>query len=357
MIHEETKENNNGYVAPASAPNVADVADAASKATKKKKPKDIGELEGCVKIQMVEPPPEAPMAKATFKKMSKQILDVIKEVDDPPARELNFGPGPPKATMQNVVEALKHTPQGSKIVRGWRLVHVKNGKREDPDEFLRVSDAWKAVFHCVVEMPPQKGSKGTYYDPSSTVYEGYGKGIFVPSSRAHAELTDDELFTASWIFGSVYGGSPVFCDFVVRQIKVRGGRKGLVSISPHDLVAERQVSISAYPYFLEWHHESKCLIDPDTLGEFWGWDTLDVDAESDEKPAPSRFALFSQKGFKGLQRRLQERVDRDGIDEDGIRRAFFQTYDMYHSSLNLLLQTKVEESIRESPYALEVERR
>ena len=181
------------------------------------------------------------MSKELYLKTHKFWRSRLQAKGDATPRFMAAGKGDPFATCFNVKDALEKHPN-SRPVRGYKLLWVQlhNGEY-----------AIKAVFHMVVAHPPSLGlgkttsSKNENFECVTAHYieeRDKGKGfVFVPSSRAHANLTDKEIMSGQWCMGIVIIASDLFANELISHMEVQGRMKSIMAKTPESCLAKRNV--------------------------------------------------------------------------------------------------------------------
>ena len=216
------------------------------------------------------------MTAEEYKPLAKQIAKALRMPSDPPPRPMAQGRGPWNQPCRNVSTLFEaHASSGAVLVRGFRLLMVSIEGDDQP--------RWKAVFHLVVAHPPKDATKSNkwIYECATAYEDTMGRAsqdfIFVPSSRAHTELTDEQLLSGEWLLGMVIGGQPVWCAHILADNAARGGRlQGLVGTSPEQCVARRRMLFGHFPHFESWYQQKKRAFTLDCLAEIMGFPCIDV---------------------------------------------------------------------------------
>jgi hypothetical protein len=209
--------------------------------------------------------------------------------------------------VANLRRALEATP-GGRLVRGFKLHAVRLDA-----EAWGARTVWKAVAHFVVA-----GADGALADANPAQNEGdAGKPyVFLPSSRVHAELTDAQILSNAYFFGTVIGGCDRFCTAVIIEQQLKGRQLSIIARTPEAAVAKKCIKIRPIPHFLSWCRDRQIAESPVVLGEAMGFITYDVDEEEvDENDVPKLVHLASNNpealvdGFETLEVELATRND------------------------------------------------
>ena len=233
-----------------------------------------------------------------YKRFGKEIARKLRVGHDPPPRVVKHGAGDRRAFFDNLRRVLdRRAPTGSKLVRGYRLVSVRLAN----DSFA-FQDAWKAHSHFLVAHPPQDATKsdkwiyecvnqppraGNGWEEEGEQEEGAAAGeqaesfLFVPSSRVHAELSDEQLLSGYWLPGMVIGGNTFWCDAIIAHCAFRGRRRSLVALWPEHLIAKRMGRVFLMPHFREWYASAQRYDGIDDLAEMMGCPMSDAEAPFD----------------------------------------------------------------------------
>ncbi len=259
----------------------------------------------------------------------ERLLPALRERGDPPPRQMCPGTKPRGAWLANLARLLQTS--GGTLVRGFCLYELPHSNPER----TRAS-AWRCCFHAVVEtFTPNSCS--IYVDPSEARRE-CDDGlpyIFVPSARAHAELTDDQLLSGEWLVGSVLLGKPRLCKSLVAAAQTRGRQHSVVGLSAETLVSKRRVTVSLLPHFGTWARLRGVEEDPETLGELMGMPALAVGTKTDEADAIAAYQSVADNpesyvnGLEGLQLELacREELFAGTLTFEDVRERFFAYFD------------------------------
>jgi hypothetical protein len=187
------------------------------------------------------------MSIKTYGKLKGSLLSQLRSRSDPPPRIMKTGVQPHSEWHANLRHLLHST--GGTVVRGFKLFKIQRESKHWQ------SVMWKATAHAVVATASASGSI-VYADPNACGGSGNdeGKYVFVPSTRAHQELTDAQFISGNWLTGSVVGGHCEFCNALVAYEKMCGRARSVVAISPELLVSKPRVVVRMPPHFVEWHH-------------------------------------------------------------------------------------------------------
>ena len=283
------------------------------------------------------------MTREQFDALKADILPALRARGDPPPRILEPGKGERTRWFANIKELLASTPGGT-LVRGYKLFIFPLN--------LRVwhQYPWKAQFHVVVARKSESG-KLIYTCPNSSHHSSAAETpfIFVPSSRAHTEVSDADMLENKFIFGAVVGGNPAYTDAFVLDKRLRGRRFSVIATCPEECVAKRNVAVWLLPYFREWFKTRKVQGDMHNLAEQMGMPCGNVGVNDDfrgeditqlmERVQNNEESLVN--GTEGLKMELNAVHDlftrQATIDE--VRLAFFGYYDE--------TKAKVDEIIRQ----------
>lgn len=218
-----------------------------------------------------------------YKAFGKEISQKLRVPHDPPPRFVKHGDGDRQHFFENLRALLDRTaPTGSKLVRGYRLVSVRLANKD-----FDYKNAWKAHTHLVVAHPPTDATKSDKW-----IYECANQQplhedetedsfLFVPSSRVHAELSDEKLLSGYWIPGMIIGGNKFWCDAIVAHCAFRGRRRSLVALWPEHSIAKRRRLVFLMPHFKEWYASEKRYDGIDDLAEMMGCPVWDAELPFD----------------------------------------------------------------------------
>ena len=257
--------------------------------------------------------PDRLMTAEVFSRRRRSIVQTLAKQGDPAARLLSFGSGDPRHWVKNLRDALANAPRlvlgsgdavevlRSRLVRGFRLYQST----------VHGSFLWKGVFECVVghpvgysvrakakvrrgggvalqlstglnlryECPSGYPSIVTGLRGSSELSQDYQpkdgtpiQFVFVPSSRGHTELSDEDILSERYETGVVlHGDSPNYRDAMIGHLRLCGRRPSIIGATPEDCVSEDRVVVSYFPFFRQWIDEEHPGESPDTLAELMGF--------------------------------------------------------------------------------------
>lgn len=216
------------------------------------------------------------MTPAQFTTVRKLLMRELRAKDDPPPRMLNHGTGDTNTRYDNVTALLERTP-GGEIVRGYKMYVVPL----DPAHW-GVPNAWTAIFHMVVSHKTESGKLiyecATAAHVPSAQHTTY---VFIPSSRAHADISDADFLANLYWAGCVVGGNPSYAESVCVNQQVRGRRYSSIAQSPEECVARRDVTVIMLPHFAEWFRMRGVAGEPQILAEQMGMPTYNAGEHPD----------------------------------------------------------------------------
>lgn len=221
------------------------------------------------------------MTPSEFKLLKRYLLPDLRAKDDPPPRVVEPGKGDRTQWFTNVRELLEKTPNG-KPVRGYKLFVVPL------DVSVWQCPAWKAQFHMVIHRPSDTNARGVYEcaNVGHTDEESSTPFVFVPSSRAHPDISDAELLADKYLPGCVVGGNTVFADAICIDQRVRGRRYSGIATCPEMCVLQRNVVVRLLPHYTEWYKLRAIHVarkdDMQNLAEQMGMPTFNVGEPVDE---------------------------------------------------------------------------
>jgi len=274
------------------------------------------------------------MTAEEYKALAKQICSTLRSPHDPPPRLMAHGDGPWNTPCTNVRELLhQHQANGAVLVRGYRLLTVQYNPEQKPE--TKPDAVWKAVFHAVVAHPPKDVSVSNkwIYECATApedIADRKRNFLFVPSSRAHTELTDAQLLTGDWLLGLVIGGHPLFCEVVAADNAARGRERSMVCVVPERCIAKRRLVFRFFPRFLEWFKQKPRHMPVDSMAELMGFPA----ADAAERAANPTIDYFDEEHIEAsIERNTSALVDGGRISlrlEQETERALFfrqQTFD------------------------------
>lgn len=278
------------------------------------------------------------------------LLKQLRCKDDSPPRMMAHGYGKCKRWCHNVSELLAaNAARGSQLVRGYKLAHIPLKAEQ-----WQGVEGWKATFHMVVGHPPEPPStKWIYEDPNQPFHseDREQEYIFVPSARAHAELSDEDVLSGKWTLGFVVGGNPMFCEMVIADQSLRGRRKSVIALTPERCIAKRMGKVYLMPCFAEWHKARELREDMDGVAEMMGFPTTDIDDGaidmSDHKQMRTAIQTNPEALVDGMQTlylMLQHctTMMAGQTTTDDVRVAFFRHYDLQKKVIDEKIARKLE---------------
>ena len=142
------------------------------------------------------------MDSSTYMLFGKKLQRTLQNVDtDASPRMISGGRMPRNTCILNIRTALSTRPECS-IVRGFRVYRTRNKNC--------IQDTWKAEYHVILAHPPNESGFQKWEDVTSVYHHTTQpiKCLFVPSSRAHQDLTDEEILNGDYVLHTctIYGG-------------------------------------------------------------------------------------------------------------------------------------------------------
>ena len=263
------------------------------------------------------------------------MLPELRARTDAPPRQMQPGTGP-RADWWSNLARLREARSGGALVRGFCLYEMPAafGKR-------RTAPTWRCCFHVVVETRTTS-DRVVYEDPNEArrTCDAGKPYIFVPSSRAHADLSDEQLLSGAWILGSVLLGDARLCNMVRVQEQGRGRRASVVALTPETLVAKRDLAVWLLPHFGTWMRLRELEEDPETLGELMGMPVYERGGAADAPDAAAAYQAVASNpesyvnGVEGLTLELscREHLLAGTLSLSEVKERFFAYYDRtYHA--------------------------
>ena len=286
---------------------------------------------------------DRPMNSEEYSMVAKRLCTTLRNKFDPPPRTMH--PEAP-SEFRTHAEMLAAYP-GSTLLRGWRLIVVPMNNVED------AVTIWKAVFHVVVMHPPKtEGAKPRYDVPSNwTSPKAY---IFLPSSRAHAELTDVDVLSGEWHFGTVLGGSRIMTGVIEADNAARGKEKSMICSNPERCIAQRRQVFGFFPCFRDWHAREPRTFTQEALAELFGFPCVDLgtrlrnldvnffDEENMRSSIENNVTYLVDGGRLSvhLQARLLKELYRGITTIDEVTKVWFEHYDDLLSQVKRITDIK-----------------
>ena len=330
-----------------------------------------------------------------FRRHRRCILRSLTAPGDPPPRKVSFGTGRPELWIENVVKALdaarpvvlgtKHkTVHRARPIRGFRMYETN----------VHGFFFWKSVFEILIrhavghsvraKMKPKGGRVSLRLSivlderyecpsasPSTCRWAGWGEGgilpkfeqlnfqvaetgfVFVPSSRAHRELSDQDVLSMKYETGLVLDGdSPGYRDAMINHLQLCGRRPSIIGRSPETCTAKERVNITYFPFFKQWLDEEHPFESPDTLAELMGFpvrpykgndeedwlapfalfmenlQAMTVDEAVEHYRHPSSHAIVDPSCTFALVKRLRSSLSHEDFDEQKQRDMFYKHYEL-----------------------------
>lgn len=218
------------------------------------------------------------MSVENYKANKRLIAATLRNKGDPPPRIMAHGLGCIRSLFLTVDALLKERP-GARLVRGYKLHTVPLSKQRGLG-----GDAVKATFHVVLAKPSAADPSREVYECACAAYYPPDQElpfVFVPSSRAHPQISDEELLGNRWIPGCVVFGNLVWADQTCAMMRVVGRRSGVIGTTPEACVAKRNWRVRLFPFFEDWYIDRKPQRYPSddlqTFAEFFGFPIYEVD--------------------------------------------------------------------------------
>lgn len=286
-------------------------------------------MDGVVGVQL--------MSTNVYNKRKAALLPKLRARGDPPPRRMRAGEGARDAWHANLRELLQST--GGTVVRGFKLHEL----RVDPRKWKR--PVWLAAVHAVVATVLPSGTT-VYTDPNAQV-DGADEYIFVPSSRAHRELTEAQLLSGEWHLGSVVGGSVVFEARFIGHEKLQGRAHSVVGSDPDVLVSKPRMIVRLPPHFAEWFRVNERGGAVDNLAEMMGAPVFPCsDPGRDHAETVDEVELYETatrsgeayvNGLRGIKLELhcREQLLRGEMSIAEARRCFFFYFDATYEKVKL----------------------
>jgi len=284
------------------------------------------------------------------------IAATLRNKGDPPPRIMAHGSGSIRSLFLTVEALLKERP-GARLVRGYKLHRVPLSKQRGLG-----GDAIKATFHMVLAKPSAADPSREVYECACNAY--YPKDqerpfVFVPSSRAHPQISNEELLANRWIPGCVIFGNLVWADMTCAMMRVVGRRSGVIGTTPEACVAKRNWRVRLFPFFEEWYIDRKPQRYPSddmqTFAEFFGFPIYEVD---DNEQWRSLEYGAMQQGVKNndvaivpgedtlkLCALLSVKLHIGKITDDEARERFYMHYDACRDKVMVAHEEKLTESV------------
>ena len=304
------------------------------------------------------------MTSEEFAKWKPTLMRTLRSTHDPPPRTMNHGRGGVSASgnftrnVRNLLE--KNAARGSVLVRGFKLMHIRLNQNKWGS--WGGQNAWKASFHLVVAHPPSEegSSKWVYEDANLPMDEEdidvpY---IFVPSSRGHAELTDEEALSNKWVLGYVIGGNAHFCEMVLADQKLRGRRRSVLGMTPEEAISKRAQKCYLMPLFESWHRLREIQDPMDCVAEQLGFPTVDIDESLDLqnlkaiKLGMNNNSDATVDGHKTLNLQIHTAgaMRRGELSEDQIQELMFKHYDAQYTLVEKRQSVAMDKVLAEMGY-------
>ena len=237
-------------------------------------------LESMSEAEDDNPTHDRVMTAKEFKLLRREICPKLRFTNDPPPRTMRPGTGDSRTPCRNIRELLeKHADTGAKVVRGFRMLTNPVGEVEW--EGMDRGNIWKAVFHLVVAHPPKDSSVSSkwIYECATTTEspeDQHSEFIFVPSSRAHSELNDEQVLSGEWLLGVVVGGNPICLQAIFKDNQTRGRERSLIAETPERCIAKRSITFRIFPHFKSWFDDRKRKMTLEATAEFFGFPIIDA---------------------------------------------------------------------------------
>ena len=274
------------------------------------------------------------MSAKYYKKHRSEILPRLRARNDPPPRLMRVGSGPQEEYHSNLRAEIAR--RGGSVVRGFKLYKFR------VDKAIWSEASWRAMVHMVVATVSPSGTT-VYTDPNRENADA-DEYIFVPSARAHPELTDEQLLSGEWFLGGVVGGVASFCARFIAHERLHGRSRSVIAYTPEDLRTKPVVVMRLPPHFAEWHRLSGHRCDVDTLAEMMGATVFPLDAAPDPNAEIDAIRALAQSannteacvnGMLGIKLELKctKQLMRGELSVPEARRLFFSHYDSVYTAV------------------------
>lgn len=217
------------------------------------------------------------MTNEEFRLVSKEISAKLRKRTDPPPRMMQHGCGHWSTPCTNVETLLsKRASSGSILLRGFKIFSVSI----DQSECMVERRLWKAVSHVVVAHPPINPSKSLkwLYECATApedIADRRKNFLFVPSTRAHTDLTDEQLLRGEWHLCTIIGGDMMFAEMISADNSNRGRERSMIVTSPEQCVAKRRQLFGFFPHFERWYAQQKRRLVVESVAELMGFPCVD----------------------------------------------------------------------------------
>ena len=274
------------------------------------------------------------MSSKYYQKHRSEILPRLRARNDPPPRLMRVGTGEREKYHANLrAEIERH---GGSVVRGFKLYKFRM------DKAIWKTASWRAMVHMVVATVSPSGTT-VYTDPNREDADA-DEYIFVPSARAHPELTDEQLLSGDWFTGGVVGGVASFCARFIAHERLHGRSRSVIAYTPEDLRAKPVVVMRLPPHFAEWHRLSGHTADVDTLAEMMGATVFPIDAAPEDNAEIDAVRALAESannteacvnGMLGIKLELKctKQLMSGELSVPEARRLFFSHYDNVYSTV------------------------
>ena len=323
---------------------------------------------------------DALMTSEEFAEQKRVLMRTLRAPGDAPPRRMKCSPPSDIGYLETLRRCLQTHP-GARLVRGFKLLQVPLSK-----SVWGATSAWKACFHCVIELPSERGAVDclnpyvdpngpTHVDPNEPARVSGADGadgdepararanhsdqyIFLPSSRIHAALTDEQLLSGNWFFGTVVGGCSSFAIAVSIEQSVKGRRVSVVATTPEKCVAKRRVKIRPLPHFLEWCSARAHPESPIVIGELCGFPVYEPHEHIDENDVERMLssacgnpeALLD--GYETLLFELttRARILAGEITPGDTRALFFRRFDDLYAEMTSVRKARLQARFSEAGF-------
>lgn len=176
---------------------------------------------------------------------------------DPNAVLLSPGSVPsdlsPRAIRDRLRDLEAKGETGYGIQRGYKMIAVSM-----PDSMAKLV-TYNAQSHVVIKRPD-----GTFESMTKNGTGSNEKYVFVPSSRVHTELTDEQLLSGYFLMSTVIGGPPEVTAQLLRlRVHMCEFEKRRMSSCPEEMTARRTLAVRQFPGYVKWA-TSECRL-PDSV--------------------------------------------------------------------------------------------
>lgn len=190
--------------------------------------------------------PEKNMSVAVYNENKVYIRHHLCNKSDPNAVLLRPGVFPadisPRAVRDRIRELDPDGSLGYSSQRGYKLIEVSSS-----NSVVKWA-TFNAQSQVVVKHP-----NGTFESMTKNARGSDEKHVFVPSSRVHTELTDEQILSGYFLLSTIIGGPPQITAQLMRlRVNMCAFEQRRMCAYPEEMMARKSLAIRQFPGYVRW---------------------------------------------------------------------------------------------------------